>query len=141
MLTTDVTFPSSISWSRNGDAIAYSSGLAGIVAARVYVAATDGSGSMQVGDPELDAWSPAFSPDGWTLAFMGGNHDAERGLFLMDRDGSDVQQLSHETGGNYSWQYNVPRWSPDGQYVLIGGARRAGPIPGSSTSTAPTKWT
>jgi Tol biopolymer transport system component len=118
VIATVARFPRTISWSRTGDLIAYSAGLKGITDARIYTAATDGSGAVQIGDPDTDAWSPAFSPDGWTIAFMAGNYDTERGLFLMDRHGADLQRLSHATGGEYKADNARPiRWSPDGQFV------------------------
>jgi len=39
--------------------------------ARLFVAATDGSGSRQVGDPDLTARLAVLSPDGHTVAFGG----------------------------------------------------------------------
>ena len=46
---------------------------------RIFVAAVDGSGVRQIGDPALDARSPDWSPDGSTIAFGGG------GCFAGDR--------------------------------------------------------
>jgi len=118
VVATDAQFPSAISWSRNGDLLAYSSGLPGVTDARVHVARSDGTGATSLGDPDLDAWGPAFSPVGWSIAFHAGNDDADRGIFLMDRNGDDLRQVSRTTGGEHSDTMAQVRWSPDGQFIL-----------------------
>jgi len=118
VVATDAQFPSAISWSRNGDLLAYSSGLPGVTDARVHVARSDGSGVTSLGDPDLDAWGPAFSPDGWSIEFHAGNYDAERGIFLMNRDGDDLRQVSHTTGGEHSGTTAQVGWSPDGSFII-----------------------
>jgi len=118
VVASDGQFPSAISWSRSGDLLAYSSGLPGVTDARVHVARSDGTGATSLGEPDLDAWGPAFSPDGWSIAFHAGNHDAERGIFLMDRNGDDLRQVSHTTGGEHSDTMAQVGWSPDGLFII-----------------------
>jgi WD40 repeat protein len=84
---------------------------------RVFVAAADGStGAIQVGDPELDARTVAWSPDGATLAF-GGGHAAKGGigLYLMDPDGSDIRRIDDVPG--WGWSFLRLAWSPDSKQV------------------------
>lgn len=117
IVAADIDFPGDISWDRDGTLLAFSAGLNGVLPTHIYVAAADGSGFERISDPETNVWSPSFSPDGWTIAFGAGNFDRDRGLFLMDRDGSDVRQLSHETGGEF-YRTSPLEWSPDGQFIL-----------------------
>ena len=89
----EVTGP--LAWSPDGATIAYSARTPDAVGpscvayqngdfctSRVYVAATDGSGARQIGDPALDARSPDWSPDGSTIAFGGGNASPAIGVHL-----------------------------------------------------------
>ena len=82
------------------------------------MADTDGSGTRQVGDPELDARSPDWSPDGSTIAFGGGNASPAIGvrLYLMDADGTNVRQLSDVRGSD--WAFVAVDWSHDGTKIV-----------------------
>ena len=84
---------------------------------RIFLAATDGSGSRQIGDPGMDARAPDFSPDGKTIAFGGGNATPVVGvrLYLMDADGSNVRQLSDVIGTD--WAFVRVDWSHDGSKI------------------------
>ena len=87
-------------------------------ASRIFVAAADGSGARQIGDPALDARSPDWSPDGSTIAFGGGNASPAIGvhLYLMDADGSNVRQLSDVVGSD--WAFVRVDWSHDGTKIV-----------------------
>ena len=82
------------------------------------MAAADGSGARQIGDPALDARSPDWSPDGSTIAFGGGNASPTIGvhLYLMDADGSNVRQLSDVVGSD--WAFVRVDWSHDGTKIV-----------------------
>ena len=118
-------------WSPDGSAIAYSARTpptAGsscprwtngdFCTSRIFVAAADGSGVRQVGDPDLDARSPDWSPDGATIAFGGGNATPSIGvhLYAMDADGSNVRQLSDVIGSD--WAFIKVDWSHDGAKIV-----------------------
>jgi Tol biopolymer transport system component len=130
------------SWSADETAIAYSARTApaqdsrcmghgsqngDFCTSRIFLAATDGSGSRQIGDPDMDARSPDFSPDGRTIAFGGGNATVGVGvhLYLMDADGSNVRQLSDVVGTD--WAFVRVDWSHDGS-LITGQASAAGNI-------------
>jgi hypothetical protein len=87
--------------------------------ARLFVAATDGTGSWQAGDPDLTARIAVLSPDGHTVAFGGGGVLGSEALYLMEWDGSDVRRL--ETGipggGDDLWPFSGQSWSPDGKRI------------------------
>ena len=122
--------PSLPAWSPNGATIAYSARTPGaegtecrtwngeFCTSRIYVAAADGSGARQIGDPALDARSPDWSPDGSTIAFGGGGASPAIGvhLYLMDADGSNVRQLSDVVGSD--WAFVRVDWSHDGTKIV-----------------------
>jgi len=85
---------------------------------RLFVAATDGSGSRQVGDPELTARSAVLSPDGHTVAFGGGGDVGSEALYLMEWDGSDVRRLDTGISGDAVWRFSGQSWSPDGDRIV-----------------------
>ncbi len=79
----------------------------------------------QVGDPNLDARSPAWSPDGSTIAFGGGNAAQEVDLYVMGSDGSNVRRLGTTKG--MDWAFVHVDWSPDGS-TIVGQAGSAADI-------------
>ena len=138
----DVTGPPQPAWSPDGSTIAFSAGTpqpdaspcpgvgyqnGDFCTSRIFLAAADGSGARQIGDPEMDARSPDWSLDGSTIAFGGGNASPAVGvhLYLMDADGSNVRQLSDVVGSD--WAFVKVDWSHDGTKV-VGQAGAAGDI-------------
>jgi dipeptidyl aminopeptidase/acylaminoacyl peptidase len=110
-----------LDWAPDGGHVVYSLGGEGDPQAdeRVYVAAVDGSGAAQVGDPDLVARKPSYSPDGTTIAFTG-SRDAtspgpypEQGTYLMSSDGSDVRRLT-AADAEEEYEFYRAEWSPDG---------------------------
>jgi TolB protein len=66
--------------------------------------------------------SPAWSPDGRTIAFVcihGGVSD----ICIVKPDGSDVRQVTRGFGQNIH-----PMWSPDGSRILFNTTYFAGPV-------------
>lgn len=137
---TGVNAMNRLEWSPDGRMIAYSAATArpgqsncvgfgtqngDFCSYRIFVAATDGSGSRQVGDPNLDARSPAWSPDGSTIAFGGGNAAQEVDLYVMGSDGSNVRRLGAAKGTD--WAFIRVDWSPDGS-TIVGQAGSAADI-------------
>jgi Tol biopolymer transport system component len=61
--------------------------------------------------------APAWSPDGRQIAFES-NADGDREIYVMNADGSNVRQITHNT----LWDEG-PAWSPDGrQFAFSSGA-------------------
>jgi hypothetical protein len=124
----------SASWSPDGTTLAYSartpqtgscpgngSADGDFCTSRIFVAAADGSGSHQIGDPTLDVRSPSWSPDGKSIAFGGGNASQLVHLYVMDAAGTNVRQLSDVRG--FQLAFLRDPWSPDG--TLIAGQASA----------------
>ena len=93
----------------NGDDVACGS--------RLFVAAADGSGSRQVGDPDLTARSAVLSPDGHTVAFGGGGDGGTEALYLMEWDGANVRRLDTGIRGGQVWPFSGQSWSPEGSRI------------------------
>ena len=58
-------------------------------------------------------WDPAPSPDGSKIAFAGWFANAERGIYVVNRDGSGLTRL---TTSDFD---NQPAWSPDGAKIAF----------------------
>jgi Tol biopolymer transport system component len=118
-------------WSADGSEIAYSfivpelgqdpcpthDSLGGMCGMRIFVAAVDGSGSRQIGDPDLDARSPELSPDGRTIAFGGGTAGSAD-LYAMGWDGSDARRLTTDAVPDGGWAFIHSAWSSDGRRIV-----------------------
>jgi dipeptidyl aminopeptidase/acylaminoacyl peptidase len=108
---------SRVAWSPDSRSVAYT----GLVDGRpeIFVARADGTSLMMIGDPILESQDPAWSPDGGRIAFRGGRFDADRGIYLMNSDGSDVRRLTTTDPNPQSVtdSYFAYFWSPDGRSI------------------------
>jgi len=68
--------------------------------------------SIATGSP-FDS-QPRFSPSGDRIVFVS-DRDGSDNLWIMGADGTDPQQITHETGV----VFNSPSWSPDGERVAV----------------------
>ncbi len=87
---------------------------------RIWIAPTDGSEPARViGDPELDAWAPVWTPDGESIIFGGSpaGTGADYGLYRMDADGENVERIGDLTGDDVSFEHIAI--SPDGTAVAV----------------------
>ncbi len=70
----------------------------------------------------IDDTQPAVSPDGRQIAFVSnrpaadGKTDSE--IYVMNADGSDVRQVTHNASGSGSGNDYEPAWSPDGSQIV-----------------------
>ncbi len=72
--------------------------------------------TADVAPPSARTWGPRdidWSPDGRSLAFVGGEH-GESNLWMIDVETGDLRRLTH-----YNWSDHSPRWSPDGRWLSI----------------------
>ena len=102
------------SWAPDGSALVYSWKEAGTT--RLFIAPMDGSGRRPLGDPGLDGWDPDWSPDGSRIAFTARPAGEAVGVFVVDRDGTGLERVSHDHGSGAA--FSQPSWSPDGRRIL-----------------------
>jgi WD40 repeat protein len=72
----------------------------------IYVIGADGS-NMRNLTGQAGGSGPAWSPDGTLIAFHSSRDGGVPQIFVMDRDGSNVRQLTHDY--QYKWD---PLWQP-----------------------------
>src|SRR6185503_15722816 len=78
----------------------------------IWAVNADGTGRVDLtNDPAANDFSPAWSPDGRSIAFSKWR-GADRGIFVMTGTGSGVQRLS--TGSDFG-----AAWSPDGLSIAF----------------------
>ncbi len=91
-------------WKPDGTQIAYE------CAPAICVMNADGSDQRQLTTPsgQEDDFGPAWSPDGRQIAFVRFRNDADRNVYIMNADGSDLHAV-HPAG-----LQAVPAWQPRG---------------------------
>jgi Tol biopolymer transport system component len=102
------------SWQPNGRLIAYRVNPPRGDEGDIWVMHADGTGKRNLTrSPGVADWSPAFSPDGRSIAYMSAHE-----LWVMRADGSRRRRLTH--GGELS---EYPTWAPDGRALAFSGVR------------------
>lgn len=79
---------------------------------QVYVAAADGSQTVQLTRGEKSATNPAWSPDGNWIAFLTPRAGPKSNLWRIPVAGGEAEQLTDEKGGITAFL-----WSPDGLQI------------------------
>ena len=95
-------------WSPDRTQIAFVSARDSVDHWTLYLMRADGSNQAHLVTGTATAFGPTFSPDGRTIAFLGGN-----GVWTVNVDGSKVHQLTFDqTDDN-------PSYSPDGTQIVF----------------------
>ena len=125
-VTHDHLYNSAPSWAPGGRWIVYSCSRKGFVGGNICVIRRNGKDRHKLtADKTPDAY-PAWSPDGRWIAFAREPEDPDEGewlqIFLMRRDGSEMQQLTDLPGfGAFE-----PAWSPNGDNLAFTGQPSSG---------------
>lgn len=81
---------------------------------QLFVMNADGTGVHQVTHDRYGASTPAWSPDGTSLAYLGFGEGARRNLFVLDLATGRSARITQGMRAEATDQY-VPSWSPDGR--------------------------
>lgn len=108
-----------VSFSPDGAWIAYTAYPEGIL----WRSRPDGSDKLQLTSSPTIARFPRWSPDGKTIAFVGGIPDLKWRLFLVSPAGGKVEQLLDDDASE-----GVASWSPDGKQIAFGRLVKYGAI-------------
>lgn len=109
-------------WSPSGDRLVHIRYVVGVTFPEIFIMDSSGQNSVRLTNNQTDDSSPAWSPDGSKIAYVGETRDengkAYYNIWVMDTNGNNKIQLTHEPEGqNWSSAFN-PAWSPDGNQVV-----------------------
>ena len=80
---------------------------------QIWVIPADHGAARPFSDGTHAAYSPLWSPDGRTLAFLS-DRTGETQIYLLPRDGGEAQQCTNVTGDISAFE-----WSPDGSQIAL----------------------
>jgi TolB protein len=107
-------------WNPNGRELAYISYYSGTP--NIYlVDLSSGRKTPVITTGSLNI-SPSFSPDGERIAFARSIGDGNTEIFISNRDGSGLEQLTHSSGIDTN-----PAWSPNGREIAFTSSRTGSP--------------
>src|SRR5262245_9795126 len=81
-------------------------------ASNLWLVATSSGEAMQLTQSGHDS-SPAWSPDGKTIAFLS-SRSGDSQVYLLSMEGGEAKQLTHLSTGA-----DLVKWSPDGKTILF----------------------
>ena len=81
-----------------------------------------GSSAVRVVGSTFNESGPAVSPDGRRFAFSSARSGQSTDIWIANRDGSDIRQLTHGPGR----VQGSPRWSPDASRIAFDSFSEAG---------------
>jgi len=105
-----------VAWSPDGRELAYTAPESG--AQQMFVVGADGSNPHQIGDPLLEGHDATWSSDGTLLAFVGGHFDTDRGIYVMNADGTNVRAI-RPGADQWASGFAAPAWSPTGRRLAF----------------------
>jgi Tol biopolymer transport system component len=109
-------------WSPDGRYLAYQSGVWSAPYWTLRIAVVDlRTGGVTDVTPGPDDRFPSFSPDGTQLAFDGrsGNADSDFDVFLVNRDGSGLRNVTNAPRDYEGEAYEFPKWNAAGTRLLV----------------------
>jgi WD40 repeat protein len=104
----------SLSWSPDGEKIAFNSNLNSNL--QIYIINMDGSGLTQLTKRTTEAINPSWSPDGSKIVYseINSSNMEESDLYFINLEDSEVIQLTDLPGKEF-----YPVWSPNGTKIAF----------------------
>lgn len=94
-------------WDPRGERILFGKGTwygyGSVTHVQLFVMNADGSGQTPLLGPEIRVERAAWSPDGKRIAYVRWGDPTERGVWIMDSDGSGSRRIHPETTGELTW--------------------------------------
>jgi Tol biopolymer transport system component len=112
--------PTSISWSADGRFLAFNGGKDGEPA--VWVVSTESGEYHTASTPPKGYYlevSPAFSPDGRTLAYIRARDNYSRTVALQQMNADGTVQGREREIGTYDQRFEQLAWQPDGRGLIV----------------------
>lgn len=81
---------------------------------QIWMASTDGKGSMQLTFADRSSTNPKWSPDGNWIAFTSTRKDNKSNLYLMRVAGGEAEMITDVKSGVGDFE-----WSPDGNWIAF----------------------
>jgi Tol biopolymer transport system component len=85
---------------------------------RIFIQAQPGESPREISAPDIEAYAPAWSPDGRRLAFQSGPEAGRTGIFTVDAEGTGPQTVVAVPREGWA---RAPAWSPDGRWIAYVG--------------------
>lgn len=108
-------------WSPKGQMLAFESNRDG-TRFQIFLYMPNGSTGQKIrqltDSPSCSNWAPAWSPDGTKIVFYSDCENAQRDIFVMNRDGLGRRNLTNSRD-----QDRYPVWSPDGKMIAFSSFR------------------
>jgi len=118
VIETDVTGMSPTAWSPDDRDVLWTGTTTGGpegAPEQVFIAPADGSlPPVRIGDRDTSNWGPNWSPDGTKISYV-----SENSFYVMNRDGTDIRNVSQRTYAEQSGG----GWNPDGSGLIFGAGR------------------
>ncbi len=100
-------------WSPDGSQLALSARFNQSNYNQIYLVSADGSNVEPITNTDGDNRAPTWSPDGRRIAYVYTSPNGGSDIYSMNRDGTDIQDLTQSDGGAFAY----PAWSPNGARI------------------------